>query len=65
VPSEPVRALQIDTLERLVAARRHEFPERAGEWEAYLFELRGRAGADGTLPQELTGLVEDVFGPLL
>jgi hypothetical protein len=48
-----------------VDARRGEFPDRATEWDAYLFELRGRAGADGTLPHELTGLVEDVFAPLL
>jgi hypothetical protein len=65
VPSEPARGLQIDELERLVAARRDEFPDRVAEWDAYLFELRGRAGADGMLPQELTGLVEDVFAPLL
>ena len=42
-----------------------EFPDRAAEWDAYLFELRTRASADGTLPQEVTGLVEDVFEPLL
>ena len=65
VPSEPARGLQIDRLERLVAARRDEFPDRAAECDAYLFELRGRAGADGTLPHELSGLVEDVFAPLL
>jgi hypothetical protein len=65
VPSEPARGLEIDRLDRLVAARRLEFPDRAAEWEAYLFELRSRAAADGSLPSELTGLIEDVFAPLL
>jgi len=65
-PPKPVaRGIEIDRLEQLVAARRHEFPERAEEWDAYLFEMRPRAASDGTLPDELTGLVEDVFAPLL
>ena len=65
VPSKPGRGFEIDQLERLVAARRAEFPDRAAEWDAYLFELRTRANADGVLPHEVTGLVEDVFAPLL
>jgi len=67
-PAEPRaagRVFSIDALERLVVARSAEFPDRAGEWEAYLFQLRTKAGADGSLPATMTGLVEDVFAPLV
>jgi hypothetical protein len=60
-----VRGIDVDRLEHLVAARRAEFPGRSEEWDAYLFQLRERAASDGTLPEELMGLVEDVFAPLL
>lgn len=68
-PAPPVPqsgpSVNIDRLERLVLARRDEFPDRIVEWEAYLFELRTKAGADGALPPSLTGLVESVFSVLL
>ena len=35
------------------------------EWDAYLFELRPQSATDGTLPERLTGLIEEVFAPLL
>jgi len=64
-PADPGRRFTIDRLERLVSARRNEFPDRVSEWEAYLFELRPQSATDGTLPERLTGLIEEVFAPLL
>jgi len=64
-PAAPGRTFSIDRLERLVGARRAEFPDRLAEWDAYLFELRPQSGPDGLLPARLTGLIEEVFGPLL
>jgi DNA repair exonuclease SbcCD ATPase subunit len=64
-PDAPGRTFTIDRLERLVSARRDEFPDRVVEWDAYLFELRPQSATDGTLPERLTGLIEEVFAPLL
>ena len=64
-PGAPGRTFNIDELERLVAARRNEFPDEVPEWEAYLFQLRPQSTPDGLLPERLTGLIEDVFAPLL
>jgi len=67
-PTEPQaagRVYNIDTLERLVESRSADFPHRVAEWETYLFELRSKAGTDGSLPGSLNGLVEDVFAPLV
>jgi hypothetical protein len=64
-PGAPGRTFNNDKLERLVAARRNEFPDDVPEWEAYLFQLRPQSTPDGLLPERLTGLIEDVFAPLL
>lgn len=55
----------LDDLERLVRDRGPDFPERAAEWDAYLFYLRDYSEADGRLPENFRPLVEDVFGQLL
>jgi hypothetical protein len=52
-------------LDALFAGRRAEFPERAEEWESYLFFLRDHAELDGSLPATFDPLIEDVFGELL
>jgi hypothetical protein len=59
------RAYSIEQLERAVARRGRQFPERLPEWEVYLGELRNQAAGDGSLPDALTELVEDIFAPLL
>lgn len=70
-PAEPApppgagKAYNIDELEQLVAARSAEFPDLAPIWETYLFELRTKAETNGSLPDILSGLVEDVFAPLV
>jgi len=64
-PPAPGRTFTIDRLERLVGGRGGEFPDRLAEWDAYLFELRPQSGPDGLLPERLTGLIEEVFAPLL
>jgi chromosome segregation ATPase len=64
-PDAPGRRFTIDWLERVVSARGNEFPDRVVEWDAYLFELRPQSATDGTLPERLTGLIEEVFAPLL
>ncbi len=52
-------------LEGLVAANRESFPERAPEWEAYLFQLREHADTLGFLPERLGAVVETAFADLL
>jgi murein DD-endopeptidase MepM/ murein hydrolase activator NlpD len=62
----PGRRFNIEWLERLVARRREEFPDQvAAEWDVYLFELRTQATPDGALPESVTGLIEDIFAPIL
>jgi hypothetical protein len=56
---------KIDDLERLVAAHRSDEPERAHEWEAYVFHLRQYADAEGQLPPEFDALVEEAFRDLV
>jgi capsular polysaccharide biosynthesis protein len=58
-------AFNLAALERLVAEGAVEHPERREEWESYLFFLRDYAGADGSLPPRVDGLVEETFGDLL
>jgi hypothetical protein len=69
VPPEPVAAngshYNLVELESLVAHARERFPDRADEWQAYVFYLRDYASADGTLPANFHPLVEDVFSELL
>ena len=55
------RAPTLWQLESLVAARSERFPERAAEWDAYLFHLRQHADTDGRLPAELSALVQTAF----
>jgi len=55
----------LDRLERLVRDQGRAFPERAAEWDAYLFYLRDYTEVDGRLPENFSSLVEDVFGQLL
>ena len=52
-------------LERLVAARSAEFPDRADEWSSYLFFLREHSDIDGVLPQTFDYLIEEEFAELL
>src|SRR5439155_8301883 len=73
VPTAPAPALlqrragvwNLNDLERLVAARRDEEPDRAAEWSAYVFFLREHAGVDGRLPSSFDSLVEEVFADLV
>jgi hypothetical protein len=55
----------INVLERLVGENRAGRPDRAPEWDSYLFSLRSVAGIDGSLPRSVESIVEDVFGELL
>ena len=64
-PVEPDGGWNLNELERLVHTRGAEFPERADEWAAYLFHLRGHADADGRLPSSFDALVEDAFADLV
>jgi hypothetical protein len=68
-PQEPARPRSgrwtIDELEELVRERRAAFPERAEEWDTYLFLLRAHANIDGSLPPSFDSLVADVFGEIL
>jgi hypothetical protein len=57
----PAGAWTIEALERLVNEHRENFPDRALEWETYLFYLREHASADGSLPRSLDPLIADVF----
>ena len=57
--------INLEQLQGLVAQRQGEFPDRASEWETYLFYLRDHADARGQLPRQFVGLISDVFGPLL
>jgi hypothetical protein len=58
-------AWNIVALERLVAERGAEFPDRVDEWQAYLFFLRGHASLEGTLPGSFDALVDETFRELL
>jgi hypothetical protein len=64
-PAAPGRRFTIDRLEHLVSAGRNEFPDRVPEWDAFLFQLRPQSATDGLLPEQLTGLIEEVFAPLI
>ena len=64
-PPAPTGTWTMDELERLVRDRRGAFPERADEWDTYLFLLRDHAGIDGTLPRSFDLLIADVFGDAL
>jgi hypothetical protein len=62
---EPPRPGRVAELRALVAERGAEFSaDQIAEWNGYLDALAGQE-VDGELPPNLTGLVEDVFAPLL
>ena len=68
VPAEllgPAGAWNVVALERLVAERGSEFPDRVEEWQAYLFFLREHASLEGALPPSFDALVDDTFHELL
>jgi hypothetical protein len=55
----------LSELEAVVGRRAAEFPDRAEEWQSYLFFLRDHAAPDGTLSHQFDYLIEDVFRDLL
>jgi hypothetical protein len=61
----PAGAWNVVALERLVAERGPEFPERIEEWQAYLFFLREHASMEGVLPPSFDALVDESFHELL
>jgi capsular polysaccharide biosynthesis protein len=61
----PAGAWNVVALERLVAERGSEFPDRIEEWQAYLFFLREHASLEGALPPSFDALVGDTFHELL
>jgi len=67
VPSPSVSSgpWNLRALEDGVRAARSRFPERAEEWDTYLFLLRQHADADGTLPPSFDTLVADVFADVV
>jgi len=58
-------AWSVVALERLVAERGSEFPDRVEEWQAYLFFLREHATMEGALPPAFDALVEETFHELV
>jgi uncharacterized protein involved in exopolysaccharide biosynthesis len=64
-PGAPAGAWNLVTLERLVAERGSEFPDRVEEWQAYLFLLREHASLEGELPRSFDALVGDAFRELV
>jgi capsular polysaccharide biosynthesis protein len=63
LPGNPRRNVRV--LEQLVENRGPEFPDRVDEWRYYVVYLHDFAAPDGTLPESLAGLVDDVFADLL
>ena len=64
-PLAPAGAWNLVALERLVAERGSEFPERVEEWQAYLFFLRQHASMEGVLPPSFDALVDETFHELV
>ena len=62
---DPGGAWTLPRLERLVAERGDEFPERVAEWRAYLFFLRDHATPEGRLSPSFDALVDEVFADVL
>lgn len=58
-------AWSLAEIERAVAQRGGEFPDRIEEWQFYLQSLREHADPSGRLPVSVDWLLRDVFGPLL
>jgi hypothetical protein len=61
----PAGAWNVVALERLVAERGPEFPDRVEEWQSYLFFLREHASLEGALPPSFDALVDETFHELL
>jgi hypothetical protein len=58
-------AWNVVALERLVAERGSEFPERIEEWRTYIFYLREHASPEGALPPSFDALVDEMFRELV
>jgi uncharacterized protein involved in exopolysaccharide biosynthesis len=63
-PATHAGSWNIGDLERTVDSQSDATPEQVEEWGTYLFFLREHASADGSLPRQFDGLVEEVFGKL-
>jgi hypothetical protein len=59
-----VGSWNVNALQRTVDSQGGATEEQAEEWRNYLYLLREHASADGSLPPQFDGLVEDVFGEL-
>lgn len=64
-PADGGGRYNLNELRRLVELHRGEHPQRAAEWESYLFFLRDYAAADGRVPPTFDQLIEDAFGELV
>jgi capsular polysaccharide biosynthesis protein len=51
-------------LERLVAQKGGQFPDRLDEWSSYLFFLRDHASPDGSIAASFDWLIEETFADL-
>jgi Chain length determinant protein len=58
-------AYNLVALEQLVEARAADFPDRAEEWQSYLFFLRDYARPGGALPSSFDWLILDTFRELV
>jgi hypothetical protein len=61
----PAGAWNLVALERLVAERGSEFPDRIEEWQGYLFLLREHSSLEGALPRSFDALIDETFHELL
>jgi hypothetical protein len=59
-----VGSWNVNALQRTVDSQSGATVEQAEDWRNYLYLLREHASADGSLPPQFDGLVEDVFGEL-
>ncbi len=65
LPSQRPPRRTLADLERLVAERGHEFPDRVDEWRWQICYLRFHAAADGSLPPAFDGFVDAAFSGLV
>jgi hypothetical protein len=56
---------RLQELERLVETHAPAHPDRAEEWQSYLFYLRDYTDSSGRVPAQFDWLIEDTFGSLL
>lgn len=59
-----VGSWNVNELQQTVDSQSGATVEEAEEWRNYLYLLREHAAADGSLPPQFDGLIEDVFGRL-